>query len=112
MSVLGRAGAAADFLEYVLFSMMPLLLDLVSASTYVTFIYGWQLTLTIVVTGVAYAAVTLYARAGFIAYGTERNERADIVSSNKNDAVSNVELIHYFSAEAVGRADKSHVGSE
>lgn len=88
-------------MEFAIFNIAPLILDLVSASLYLGVVYGWPITIIVIATGVLYTVITVYSMTGVRALRTQINERSDLVSANKNDAVSNVEIIHYFSAEAV-----------
>lgn len=104
LNVLDRASAASDFIEYVIFTVSPLLIELLFASVYLSSVHGWPLLCVICTTAAAYLGISLYLRDAGIAYGTQVNERSDLVASNKNDAISNVELIQYFGAEVVSFA--------
>lgn len=73
-----------------MFSMAPLILDVATASTYLTVVYGWQLTLTIATTGFAYMLVQLYTKAAMIWFRSRMNELRDQVASNKNEAISSI----------------------
>lgn len=87
--------------EFVLFWIMPLLVELGSAATYLTVVYGFSLTATVICTGLAYVAVILYSRDGSIHWRTEMNEQGDQVDANKNEAISQIDIVKYFSAETV-----------
>lgn len=105
-----RADSASDFLSFFLFEIAPLFIDLVLAGTYVTAVYGPSLTAVAVVAGGLYLSVAILARPQKIERQTRTVSRSDRVSAYKNESVSNVDLVKYFSAEQyeIGRYIKGY----
>ena len=100
LSTLGRADSASNFLDYALFGVAPVFIDLFIGVSYIQFTYGWTVTLALGCTAAGYLGTTWLTRADQIKYRSAQRDREDRTQGIKNDSISQVELVKYSSSES------------
>lgn len=100
MSVLGRTEMTAEFLDFVIFQLAPVLIDMVVGATYFGIVYGWRLLCVLGATCAVYIVVTILARPRLLALQAAAKDRQDKNAGLQNEAISQIEMVRYMAAES------------
>jgi ABC-type transport system involved in Fe-S cluster assembly fused permease/ATPase subunit len=99
ISILGRADSAADFLDFVIFQLFPIFVDMGVGAIYFGIVYGWVLVAVLGLTCATYATVTTLTRPRLLRLQALKKDQEDKNAGLKNEAISQIELVRYMAAE-------------
>lgn len=100
--VIERGSKSIEFLlTFVLFSIIPTLLEVLLVCGVFLLLFGWQFSLIILVTIVGYVVFTIVVTEWRIKFRREMNEYDKQANSRTVDSLLNYETVKYFNAEAI-----------
>ncbi len=98
--LIDRGANAIDFLlRFLVFNILPALVELVLAATLVAIFYGWIFSVVMVAAVLAYALVTWLMTEWRVKLRREMNEADTEVNARSVDVMSNFETVKAFAAE-------------
>lgn len=98
-NVIARADSVSDFLEFALFHLFPVIIDLCVGSTYLTAKYGSGVTVVLLATSAGYFFALATTRTKQAQLRSERIDRGDDLSAIRTESLSHIDLVKYFAAE-------------
>ncbi|KPP83187.1 MAG: ATP-binding cassette, subfamily B, bacterial [Oceanicaulis sp. HLUCCA04] len=98
--IIDRGANAVDFLlRFLVFNIVPAIVELILAATVAAMLYGWIFAVIIVVAVVAYALVTWFLTEWRVKLRRQMNEADSEVNARAVDILANFETVKAFAAE-------------
>lgn len=98
--IIDRGANAVDFLlRFLVFNIVPAVIELILAATVAALLYGWIFAVIIVVAVVAYAAATWVLTEWRVKLRRQMNEADSEVNARSVDILANFETVKAFAAE-------------
>lgn len=98
--IIDRGANAVDFLlRFLVFNIVPAVVELILAATVAAILYGWIFAVIIVVAVVAYALVTWFLTEWRVKLRRQMNEADSEVNARAVDILANFETVKAFAAE-------------
>lgn len=99
--IIDRGANAVDFLlRFLVFNILPALVELVLAASVAAILYGWEFAVIIVVAVLAYALITGLMTEWRVRLRRDMNEADTEVNARSVDVMANFETVKAFAAEA------------
>lgn len=108
--VIDRGANAVDFLlRFLVFNILPAMVELALAASVAALLYGWEFSVIIVTAVVGYAVVTYQMTQWRVKIRRQMNEADTEVSARAVDTLTNFETVKAFAAEdrEAGRFDEA-----
>lgn len=98
--IIDRGANAVDFLlRFLVFNILPALVELVLAASVAAVLYGWEFAVIIVIAVIAYAGMTWSMTEWRVKLRREMNEADTEVNARAVDVMANFETVKAFAAE-------------
>ncbi|MFN3835786.1 MAG: ABCB family ABC transporter ATP-binding protein/permease [Glycocaulis sp.] len=98
--IIDRGANAVDFLlRYLVFNIVPAVVELILAATVAALLYGWMFSVIIVVAVLAYALATWFITEWRVKLRRQMNEADSEVNARAVDILANFETVKAFAAE-------------
>ena len=98
--IIDRGANAVDFLlRFLVFNILPALIELALAASVAAVLYGWEFAVIIVIAVLAYAATTWSMTEWRVKLRREMNEADTEVNARSVDVMANFETVKAFAAE-------------